>query len=191
MKPRTMHSGLGGELLKEYKVRSLPLVILFHFLQTHTTSADFCTLISIREILHRFSWPLSQPFHLPSIYICVVVLGCYQINTGVTAQAAALTSSEWVLGSRRAFQWPQSWAFWPHKCQGGCTSSTETWQNHIYEQLRQRSDRGIYRLLQLFKALRGRTYGVVRSANAQHWHEVDRFFAADRQSDTFLGVLAA
>ena len=75
---------------------------------------------------------------------------------------AALTSSEWVLGGRRAFQWPQSWAFWPHKCQGGCTSSTETWQNLIYEQLRQRSDRGIYRLYNCSRRSEtGRTAGYV------------------------------
>ena len=104
---------------------------------------------------------------------------------------AALTSSKWVLGGRRVFQWPQSWAFWPHKCQGGCTSSTETWQNHIYEQLRQRSDRGIYRLYNCSRRSEaGRTAGCVLSLRSTDIKWMGSLQQTGNPISGVLGVLA-
>ena len=68
-------------MLKESKVRSISFTILFPVLTNPTTTADSCTLtLRYARVFSEFRGTLSQPFHLPSVYICVVVLGCYQVR---------------------------------------------------------------------------------------------------------------
>ena len=68
-------------MLKESKVRSIPFTILLPVLTNPTTTADSCTLtLRYARVFSEFRATPSQPLHLPSIYIGVAVLGCYQVR---------------------------------------------------------------------------------------------------------------